>query len=127
MKQALGDKTAEWLEQVKHEGAESAIKEAERIVDFKTGTIDIAGKKMKTPHPGANLKWMKPEDYVEQLQKSFLAKRRRASRQVSEKMMSSFPLLPGLTKEMEKRTDLVETEIALATLPIASIAPRWIN
>ena len=29
---------------------------------------------MKTPHPGANLKWMKPEDYVEQLQKSFLAK-----------------------------------------------------
>ena len=76
MKQAEAEvKRAEWLERVGDaQGAESAIKEAERIVDLKTGTIDIAGKKMKTPHPGANLKWMKPEDYVEQLQKSFLAK-----------------------------------------------------
>ena len=76
MKQAEAEvKRAEWLERVGDaQGAESAIKEAERMGDLKSGTIDIAGKKVKTPHPGANLKWMKPEDYVEQLQKSFLAK-----------------------------------------------------
>ena len=76
MKQAEAEvKRAEWLERVGDaEGAESAIKEAKRIVDVKSGTLDMAGKKMKTPHPGANLKWMKPEDYVEQLQNSFLAK-----------------------------------------------------
>ena len=76
MKQAEAEvKRAEWLERVGDaQGAENAIKEAERMGDLKSGTIDIAGKKVKTPHPGANLKWMKPEDYVEQLQKSFLAK-----------------------------------------------------
>ena len=43
--------------------------------------------------------------------------------------MSSFQrCYPRLTKEMEKdMTDLVETgKLFLATLPIASIAPRWI-
>ena len=48
----------------KNKKQKSAINEAERIVDLKTGTIDIAGKKMKTPHPGANLKWMKPEAHA---------------------------------------------------------------
>jgi len=74
MKQAEAEvKRAEWLERVGDEaGSKKAVKEAERIVEVKAGTIDISAKRMKTPHPGANLKWLKPEDYVERLQKSFL-------------------------------------------------------